>query len=117
MFAVINSYDMFSICGGILLVALITGQQLLNRRLQRVERKLDVVMNEIGIDWEELPRRELSRQVRSLAEAGERQLAVELHQRESGLTVDEAQVAVEAYMRGDLPDATQSVPLAVRRSA
>jgi len=87
----------------------------LNGRLRRIEWMLDVAVRQMGINWDELPRRELSRQVRALADTGERQLAIELHQRESELAFDDAQVAVEAYMRGELPDSAS--PLPVRRSA
>lgn len=71
------------------------------RRLGRIERTVDIALNAAGFDPDELPRRELSRQTRTLADVGERQLAIELHQREFGLSFDDAQVAVEAYMRGE----------------
>ncbi len=97
------------------IVALAYGLRTLHRRLRRIEWMLDVALRQLGINWDDLRCRELSRQVRSLADAGERQLAIELHQRESGLAFDDAQVAVEAYMRRELPDSALSLP--VRRSA
>ena len=83
-------------------------------RLTPRERAFRYGMRLFCLDLDELPRRELSPQVRTLADVGERQLAVELHHRESGLAIDDAQVAVEAYMRGDLPTGTS---LTIRRSA
>ena len=117
MIAAIELADVAGILCVAGVAALVYGQRSLHGRLQRVEQKLDVSLRQLGIDWDDLPRREFSPQVRALAEAGERQLAVELQQRESGLTFDDAQVAVEAYMRGELPEGTLPVERDVRRSA
>lgn len=98
-------------CG---IAALLFTLRALNRRLNTIEYRVTALVSQAGIDLEELPRREVSPQVRTLADVGERQLAVELHQRESGLSLDDAQVAVEAYMRGELPTGPS---LTIRRSA
>jgi hypothetical protein len=115
MLAVIEFSDVLLALCAAGIVALAYGLRSLHGRLRRIEWMLDVALRQMGIDWDELPCRELSRQVRAVADTGERQLAIELHQRESGLAFDDAQVAVEAYMRGELPDG--ALPLPVRRSA
>ena len=100
-----------SLCG--IVAALMTGRTIM-QRLSAIEYRLNVLITEAGVDLDELSRRELSRQVKTLADVRERQLAVELHQRESGLPLEEAQVAVEAYMRNERSDRQQ---LNNRRSA
>ncbi|GEM_PF-3142639 len=115
MLAAIEFSDVLLALSAVSIVALAYGLRSLHGWLRRIEWMLDVALRQMGINWDELPCRELSRQVRALADTRERQLAIELHQRESGLAFDDAQVAVEAYMRGELP-AGES-PLPVRRSA
>ena len=115
MLAVIEFSDVLLTLCAAGLVAVAYGLRRLHGRLRRIEWMLDVALGQMGINWDELPCRELSRQVWALADTGERQLAIELHERESGLAFDDAQVAVEAYMRGEL--STGEMPLPAGRSA
>jgi ribosomal protein L7/L12 len=68
-------------------------------RLQRVERKLDLILAHLGIEYvEPAPGDNLSEQVRALADRGEKIQAIKTHRDLTGAGLAEAKRAVEAYL-------------------
>jgi len=70
-------------------------------RLQRLEHKLDLILEHLGIEYAEpTPGENLSVQVRDLADRGEKIGAIKKHRELTGAGLAEAKRAVEAYMNG-----------------
>ena len=68
-------------------------------RLQRVERKLDLILKHLGIDYvEPAPGEGLSEQVRALADRGEKIGAIKMHRELTGAELAQAKQVVEAYL-------------------
>jgi CHASE3 domain sensor protein len=71
------------------------------RRLRRVERKLDLILNELNLKYEDdYPGPELSEQVRQLADDPNQKIAaIKLYREQTGASLAEAKEAIEAYLR------------------
>ena len=69
-------------------------------RLARVERKVDLILKHLGIEYVAPTSPEgLSEEVRRLAEDPDRKIeAIKLHREQTGLGLKEAKDAVEAYI-------------------
>jgi hypothetical protein len=71
-------------------------------RLRRVEAKLDLILQHLGLEYKERSTPGgLSEEVRALADNPSQKIAaIALHRKETGLGLKEAKEAVEAYMEG-----------------
>ena len=63
-------------------------------RLRRVEHKLDLILEQLGIDADELPT-----EIRDLADAGRKIEAIKAHRDHYGSGLADAKDAIEAYLR------------------
>lgn len=72
------------------------------RRLRRVERKLDLILNELNLKYEDgNPGGELSEAVRQLADDPNQKIAaIKLYREQTGASLADAKEAIEAYMAG-----------------
>lgn len=66
--------------------------------LIRVEKKLDLILNHLGLEFEPL-----TDEVRRAADDGNKILAIKLYRQETGLGLAQAKKDVEDYMRNALP--------------
>jgi hypothetical protein len=72
-------------------------------RLFRLERKLDLILKHLGIEYAEpAAPGGLSEEVRRLAHSATKIRAIKLHREQTGLGLKEAKDAVEAYMNGPI---------------
>jgi ribosomal protein L7/L12 len=68
-------------------------------RLQRLERKIDLILRHLGIEYTEPdPADDLAEPVRALADAGEKIQAIKAYRELTGAGLAEAKRVVEAYM-------------------
>ncbi len=67
-------------------------------RLRRIERKLDLIIEHLGIRCEEELKDGLAGDVRSLADDGRKIAAIKRHRELTGSSLVEAKRAVEDYM-------------------
>lgn len=86
----------------LLLIGLLAIWGMLSRteaRLERVERRLNLVVRQLGID--PVPGSPLSDRVKGLADDPARKIeAIKVHREETGAGLAEAKAAVEAYING-----------------
>lgn len=67
-------------------------------RLRRVESKLDLILQNLGIPWQEPdPAAGLSAEVRTLVEQGRKIEAIKVHRELTGLGLRDAKLAVDQY--------------------
>ena len=72
-----------------------------NARLARVERKLDLILEHLGIDYDDAKSPStLAEEVRRLADDGRKIEAIKAHRELTGAGLRDAKDAVEAYLRG-----------------
>jgi len=67
-------------------------------RLRRIERKLDLIIEHLGIRYDEAVRDGLSDEVRSLADEGRKIAAIKAYRQSTGASLVEAKRAVDDYM-------------------
>ncbi len=67
-------------------------------RLRRVERKLDLILEHLGIRYDEAIRGDLPNEVRFLADEGRKIEAIKVHRQLTGSSLVDAKRAVEDYM-------------------
>lgn len=67
-------------------------------RLLRIERKLDLVLSHMGVDFSKIDAHGLHEDVRSLADSVGKIAAIKKHRELTGASLVEAKDAVEAYM-------------------
>ncbi len=67
-------------------------------RIRRIERKLDLIIEHLGIRYDEAVRDGLADEVRSLADDGRKIAAIKAHRQLTGSSLVEAKRAVEDYM-------------------
>jgi len=69
-------------------------------RLRRLEAKVDVILGQLGVAYEETAATILSDEVKTLAELPRKKFAaVKLHRRQTGAGLREAEAAVANYLR------------------
>jgi ribosomal protein L7/L12 len=69
--------------------------------LRRIERKLDLVLRHLGIEYVEPAQgKDMSEQVRALADRGDKIAAIKAHRELTGAGLAEAKRAVESYLAG-----------------
>lgn len=68
-------------------------------RLWRIERKLDLILQNLGIDPGEAAEGDLPKEVVRLADAGEKIPAIKLYRAKTGAGLAEAKEAIEDYLR------------------
>jgi ribosomal protein L7/L12 len=68
-------------------------------RLARIERKLDLVLEHLGLSYDESMGSDLPEDVRRLADEGRKIEAIKAHREDMGSSLVEAKDAVEAYLR------------------
>jgi hypothetical protein len=70
-------------------------------RFRRLEAKLDLILNHLGLEYQPPAPGELSEDVMALADDPTNKIAaIKLHREETGLGLKEAKDAVEAYIAG-----------------
>jgi hypothetical protein len=69
-------------------------------RLRRIENKLDLVMQHLGLKYEPPEFYGMTAEARTLADAGQKIAAIKVYREETGAGLKEAKDAVEAYMAG-----------------
>ncbi len=67
-------------------------------RLLRIERRLDLVLSHMGVDFSQIDANGLHEDVRSLADSAGKIAAIKRHRELTGASLVEAKEAVEAYM-------------------
>ena len=65
--------------------------------LIRLEKKLDMVLNHLGLEFESL-----TDEVREAADSGNKILAIKLYREQTGVGLAEAKSDIEAYMKHGL---------------
>jgi hypothetical protein len=70
-------------------------------QLRRVEAKLDLIMRNLGLEYQDPAAAGLSADVRALADDPAKKIAaIKLHREQTGAGLKEAKDAVEAYLAG-----------------
>jgi Ribosomal protein L7/L12 C-terminal domain len=68
-------------------------------RMRRLEAKIDLILQHLGLEYEDPAARGLSEEVKALAEDPAKKIsAIKLHREQTGAGLREAKDAVEAYM-------------------
>ncbi len=67
-------------------------------RLRRIERKLDLIIDHLGICYDDAAQNGLPNEVRSLADDGRKIAAIKVHRQLLGSSLVEAKRAVEDYL-------------------
>jgi ribosomal protein L7/L12 len=101
MLAAFDVFDFVIIGAIVLVVALLTraGRGSTNdAKLRRIDRKIDMLVQHLGIELPETVVSGLSTEVCNLADAGRKIDAIKVHREETGVGLKEAKDAVEEYM-------------------
>lgn len=101
MFAALNATDIAMLGAMMVTLALIASLRKgspTDARLRRIDRKLDVILENLGIELSETVVSGLSSEVCRLADRGEKIEAIKRHREETGVGLKEAKDAVEAYL-------------------
>ena len=70
-------------------------------RLRRLEAKLNLILEHLGLEYKDPATQGLSPEVKTLADDSARKIAaIRLHREQTGLGLKEAKEAVEAYIAG-----------------
>ena len=101
MLAALDISD-FAILGAIMVVLVLLARagrgSNFEARLRRIDRKLEMIVQELGIELPETVVSCLSSEVCRLAENGEKIEAIKLHREQTGVGLKEAKDAVEGYL-------------------
>lgn len=69
-------------------------------RLRRIERKLDLILDHLGLDGEDPAAASLPAEARRLADDGRKIEAIKAYREQTGAGLREAKEAIEAYLAG-----------------
>ncbi len=104
MLVAIDSSDLGWICLAVLLLG--GGSVVYYRptgaaRLRRIEAKLDLILKNLGLEFQDPATAGLSPEVKALADDPAKKIeAIKLHREQTGAGLKEAKDAVEAYIAG-----------------
>ena len=101
MFAALEATDIAIIGAMMFLLALVASASKgspNDAKLRRIDRKLDAIIQNLGIELPESVVSGLSSEVCRLADAGQKIEAIKLHREETGVGLKEAKDAVEDYL-------------------
>jgi hypothetical protein len=98
MLAALDATDFLIIGAIVLVIAFIARPGRNDAPLRRINRKLDIIIQHLGIELPETLVSGLSAEVCQLADADQKIEAIKVHREQTGVGLKEAKDAVEEYM-------------------